>query len=268
MRKLSVLIIVLLAASIAGAGWTQFRLWSGEDETLPVIQCPDTPLVLQVGENDPVTLLDGVTAWDDKDGDLTGQVMVEGIARSVENNETTITYAVVDSDCHVAKQTRTVRYSDYQPPRFGLSQELRYEVGQPVVVRDRVTATDVIDGDLSNQVKVTSTGLDASVEGRYPVTFEVTNSLGDTSVWTAEIRIANYQIGEPRILLTQYLVYVEQGAAFQPQNYLSQVVGGEAEDVTVESNVDTATPGSYQVTYSCTGSSGVVGSTVLFVVVV
>lgn len=268
MKKLSILMIVLLVVSLAGAGWTQFRLWSSKDETLPVIECPETPLVLQVGENDPDTLLEGVSAWDDKDGDLTSRVMVEGIARSVENNETTITYAVVDSDCHVAKQTRTVQYSDYQPPRFGLSQELRYEVGQPVVVRDRVTATDVIDGDLSNQVKVTSTGLNANVEGRYPVTFEVTNSMGDTSVWTAEIRIANYQTGEPRILLSQYLVYLKQGEAFQSQNYLSQVIGGELEDVTVESGVDTSTPGTYQVTYSCIGNSGTAGTAVLFVVVV
>ncbi len=37
--------------------------------------------------------------------------------------------------------------------------------------------------------------------------------------------------------------------------------------MTVESDVDTGTPGSYQVTYSCVGTTGVTGTTQLFVVV-
>lgn len=85
-----------------------------------------------------------------------------------------------DSDAHVAHRTRTVRYTDYAPPKFALSRELRYSVGTAVQIRDRLTATDLIDGDVSERIKVTSSGLSAYAEGTYPVTFEVTNSLGDT----------------------------------------------------------------------------------------
>ena len=267
MKKLHVVILVLFFLSIAGFVWTEYQRRSTTDQTIPVIQCPETPLELRVGENSLEKMLEGVTAWDEKDGDLTARVMVEGVEKSIENKETTLTYAVADSDHHVSKQIRTVRYSDYTPPRFTLSRELRYEVGEPVVIRDRVGAIDVIDGELSNQVKATSTGLDAAVEGRYPITFEVTNSMGDTSTLTAEIRIANRAAGEPRILLKQYLVYLEQGAEFRAMDYLDQVIAGAAADVTVASAVDTKTPGTYQVTYSCAGSGGTVGTTVLFVVV-
>lgn len=267
MRKLHFIIAALLLVSAAGFVWTEVRQRSTADQTLPVIECPDTPLVIQVGESSQEVLLEGVTAWDEKDGDLTAQVMVEGIEKSVQDNETTVIYAVVDSDSHVTKLTRTVRYTDYTPPRFGLSMELRYELGEPVVIRNRVTAWDVIDGDLSSQVKVTSTGLDALAEGHYPVTFEVTNSMGDTSIWTAEIRIQNRAAGEPYLLLKQYLVYLKAGDSFQPMDYFGEVIGGDAANVTVESNVDTGTPGSYQVTYSCVGTTGVTGTTQLFVVV-
>ena len=267
MRKLHFIIAALLLVSAAGFVWTEVRQRSAADQTLPVIECPDTPLVIQVGESSEEVLLEGVTAWDEKDGDLTAQVMVEGIEKSIQDNETTVTYAVVDSDSHVAKLTRTVRYTDYTPPRFGLSMELRYELGEPVVIRDRLTAWDVIDGDLSAQVKATSTGLDALAEGRYPVTFEVTNSMGDTSTWTAEIRIQNRAAGEPYLLLKQYLVYLKAGDSFQPMDYFDEVIGGDAANVTVESNVDTGTPGRYQVTYSCVGTTGVTGTTELFVVV-
>lgn len=268
MKKLNIIMAVLFILTVGVYVGTEIYRREHTDDTLPVIACPETTLVLQVGENDPDKLLEGVTAWDEKDGDLTEQVMVEGVEKAIrENNETTITYAVADSDGHVTKAQRTVRYTDYTPPRFALSQELRYEVGEPVVILDRVTATDVIDGDLSGQIKTTSLGLNASVEGRYPITFEVTNSMGDTSTWTAEIRIANRQAGEPAILLSTYLVYLERGESFQPLDYLEQVVGGDPETVSVSAAVDSNTPGTYQVSYTCTGNTGVVGTAVLFVVV-
>ena len=83
MRKLHFIIAALLLVSAAGFVWTEVQQRSTADQTLPVIKCPDTPLVIQVGESSQEVLLEGVTAWDEKDGDLTEQVMVEGIEKSV-----------------------------------------------------------------------------------------------------------------------------------------------------------------------------------------
>ena len=96
---------------------------------------------------------------------------------------------MTDSDSHVATATRTLHYTDYTSPHFYLSQALRYTVGSPINIRDRLTAMDAVDGDLSSQIKITSTNLVSTVPGSYPVTFEVTNSLGDTSTLTASIFI-------------------------------------------------------------------------------
>ena len=267
MRKLQILVLTLFVLSTAA--FAANFVWQRQhaDETVPVITCPDTPLVLSVGEQDPQVLLQDVTAWDDKDGDLTDHVLVESIGGHIQDNMTTLTYVVSDSDHHVTKQVREVQYSDYRPPRFGLIQELRYQVGQPILPQNYVTAWDVIDGDLSSQVKLTSSGLNASVEGNYPLTLEVTNSMGDTSTLTLSLRIDNIEAGEPRIYLKQYLLYLDTGAQFRPMDYFYEMLGGELSSLSVDSTVNTSVPGVYSVTYSCTGSNGAAGSTVLFVVV-
>ena len=112
MKKLKIFTLVLFLLTGSALAASEYYHYRAEDRTLPVLQCPDEPLVISVGENSREKLLEGVTAWDDKDGDLTERVLIQGIAKTVEGSETTITYAVVDSDDHVAHRTRTVRYTD------------------------------------------------------------------------------------------------------------------------------------------------------------
>ena len=57
MRKLHFIIAALLLVSAAGFVWTEVRQRSAADQTLPVIECPDTPLVIQVGESSEEVLL-------------------------------------------------------------------------------------------------------------------------------------------------------------------------------------------------------------------
>ena len=63
-------------------------------------------------------LLEGVTAYDGKDGDLTSKVFVESISNFVEPGVSNVTYVVYDADRHAAKASRKVVYLDYTPPRF------------------------------------------------------------------------------------------------------------------------------------------------------
>lgn len=74
-------------------------------------------------------------------------------------------------------------------------------------------------------MKVTSTALSSSVEGTYPVTFEVVNSLGDAASLTLDVEIHARTADEPRITLSQYIVYLNEGETFSPLQYLSDVSG-------------------------------------------
>ena len=265
MRRLRIITLVcfLLSAALLGAS-TAYNLWK-EDKTIPVIDCPEEPPVLSVKDGSGDAWLQGVTAWDEKDGDLTDQLLLEGISKNAAG-EVTATYAVVDSDHHVVRQSRAVRYTDYTLPRFSLTKELRYSMGSSIRIKDRMSVTDVVDGDLSDRIKVNSNDLTPYYEGTYPVTFEATNSLGDTASLTLDVAIRNYAAGEPRIELKEYLVYRTEGESFDPMSYLDSVSGGTAESVSVQLPEDGLADGVSQVTYSCVGANGTVGSTVLYVV--
>lgn len=265
MKRLHIITLAVLAASVLALGVTTLVRAIGNDKTIPEIVCGDTPLRLSVQDGE-AGLLQGVTARDGKDGDLTAGLLIQRVERTGADGEMTVTYAVADSDGHVTTKTRTVIYTDYVPPRFSLTKELRYAPGEAMQVRDRLRAQDTIDGDLSDSVKVTSSALSSSVEGTYPVTFEVVNSLGDVASLTLDVEIRARSADEPRITLSQYIVYLDEGETFTPLQYLSGVSGGSAGAVRVALPDGGLQPGLNKVSYACS-NAGVTGTATLYVIV-
>ena len=267
MRRLyiTVTLAFLLSAALLAVS-TAWNLLS-EDRTLPEIQCPESPLKLSV-HADESQLLAGVTASDEKDGDLTDKVFVQDIGKSGQEGMATVTYAVVDSDNHVATANREVHYTDYQAPRFSIAQPLHYTVGSPVIIRDRVQAQDSVDGNISSQIRIFSEGLSANMPGVYPVTLEVTNSLGNTARVTVDVVIEEKTtVSVPKIYLTDYLVYATANQEFDASKYLESVSGGEKASVRIAMPENGLVSGMNVVTFTCAGSNGTVGTTMLYVVV-
>ena len=67
-------------------------------------------------------LLQGISAWDNRDGDLTSEIMVDHISTLVSDNTAKITYVVFDRSDNASKLTRTIAYTDYETPKFSLTQ--------------------------------------------------------------------------------------------------------------------------------------------------
>lgn len=266
MKRLRITIFALLALSLLLLGISSGMRLLSADHTLPVIECDRQELRVSTADGSDV-LLQGVTARDEKDGDLTDSIVVERIASTGDAGTMTVTYAVADSDHHVASCTRTVIYTDYISPRFTLSQPLIYEVGDPLRIRDRLGAQDVIDGPLTDRIKISASALSTNYVGVFPLTMEVTNSLGDTATLTLDVVVRGSQRGAPEIRLTQYLIYLKQNAAFEPLEYVDSVVNGSDSDVIAALPEGGLVRGANQVTYSCTGSSGLTGTTTLYVIV-
>ena len=267
MRRLHILTLICMVISTALLVVSTIYQKSVEDQTIPVIQCPEAPLTISMADGGDAALLKDVTAWDEKDGDLTDQILLQGVDKHAGASTATVTYAVVDSDNHVATRTREIQYTDYQPPHFALEKELRYSVGSALRIKDRLTASDRIDGDLSDRIRVVSSSSNTYNEGTYPATFQVTNSLGDTAAITLDIVFRSYEAGEPRIQLSEYLIYQKAGEAFDPLAYLESVSGGEAENVEVRLPENGLSEGVNKVTYTCRGQNGSEGSTTLYVVI-
>lgn len=208
-------------------------------------------------------LLQGVTAVDDRDGDISDKVVIEQVYGVDDQGRATVTYAVADSSGNVSKARRTVYFPDYESPRLTLSQPLLFKAGTVVNVLDLLKAEDVMDGDISHRLKATivSRGTSLSAEGVHEVMFRVTNSLGDTTSLTLPVETYPADRYNAALTLREYLVYLPKGVSFSPESYLlSFEAAGEEFDLRrrvpeelvlqVESDVDTDTPGVYSVCYT------------------
>ena len=146
-------------------------------------------------------LLSGILATDIEDGDLSLDVIIESMSNVIisEDKKTKvktvtrdITYVVCDSDDNVTKVTKEIKYLDYKEPVIE-------SVDKVPVIRERkyadvlacFKATDVIDGDISDLIKIES--LDSSREnirrGVFPVVLSVTNSCGDTVYYNTAVTL-------------------------------------------------------------------------------
>lgn len=217
------------------------------DRTPPVITCDSQVVEMRVGEGEK-TLLRGVTASDDTDGDLTGQVMIKGVTQLITADTAKVTYIVFDSANNMATASRTVRYLDYEKPRFSLSKAMVYAKNEQVQLLDRLTASDVIDGDISGNIRVTTQNINAEQPGVYTVTVQVTNSLGDMESLPLQLVIRDDLSFFPRVSLSDYIVYLEAGDSFDPSDYIAYQL--DPEKTQVRSQVDVNTPGVYQVEYT------------------
>lgn len=258
MKKLTAIILsVLTVLSVGGLVVYVFHQRTVNGGEAPVIEFASD--VLQV----PTTateaeLLQGVTATDAEDGDVTASVLVESVSRFVSGNTVKVTYAAFDAQNHVTKATRTVQYTDYTAPRFTLSGPLVFTESGVADMLQRVGAQDCIDGDLTNRVKVSArdNGSLVSSVGTHEVEFRVTNSMGDTAYLTATVDVVNGNANSAQITLSDYLVYIAQDSEFSPGTYVTSFTRGDkvyadtADGVSISSNVDTAVPGVYEVTYT------------------
>ena len=219
------------------------------DHTAPEITVPETTLQISVHEEEE-SLKQGITALDDKDGDVTELMVVESVSHIDDGNEAVVTYAAFDRSGNVSKAQRTVAYTDYVGPRFTLAEPLIFREGSRFDVFETVGAVDQIDGDLSDRVKGTLVSGQLAVDraGMYEVEFRVSNSLGDTAHLRVPIEVTAFSDAQRRLELTHYVVYLKKGDDFAPISYLT----GESRNHlnSVESDVNTEIPGTYAVTYT------------------
>ena len=235
---------------------------------------------IQISVNDDTdALLDGVAASDERDGDLSDAVRVEAVDPFNEDGSRIVRYVVFDSDGHVTHALRTMSYTDYTEPVFEITKPLAFPT-DTVNLLEGVTAQDCLDGDVSNRIQILFDGeTDKTKPGVYPARLKVKNSAGGTAEIPVTYEIYNTEDYSrlPKVNLNEYLVRLEKGEKFNAADYLRSVVIGNAEYsfvkanggygashesdeqekytidqsfVTVNGEVDTDTPGCYEVIYS------------------
>lgn len=263
-----VIVLLVIALGIYMASW--FVEQSREDPTRPTITSDVEVLELPCAYSQE-QMLSGLHAYDERDGDLTSEILVGEISRFQQKGTSEVTYVVFDSSNQPATLTRQVMFTDYRSPQFTLTQPLVFVQGQGSSASSYVGAIDMLDGDISSSVRMTDSNISYSVAGDYKMDVEVTNSFGDLAEATLPVHIVEQYQQSLTIELTQNLIYLSVGDAFQPNDYVSAVTASNGSHVDISSvttvnGVDTSTPGCYEVQYNAV-SAGREGVTWLVVIV-
>ena len=162
--RISVTVLFILTL-IAFLGVFIFQQ-KNEDETIPVITMENDFIEVDCDATNE-DFLKGVKASDEKDGDLTSEVIVESVSRFIEPGVCEVKYAVCDSNNHVAHATRKVRYKDYKAPKFKLKNSLCFSLYENFNIPSNITAVDSIEGDISGNVVISSPDYTSAVTGNF-----------------------------------------------------------------------------------------------------
>lgn len=256
MRITKIIVGILFVVSLGmGIGYFAYAK-NNIDDTYPQITS-DIDILEISTDTSEMDLLQGLTAYDEKDGDLTPHIMVGNISKFIEKGVSNVEYVVYDRDGHANKLTRKVRYTDYRSPEFTFTQELKFPAGKTVSILSYIQASDMLDGDITNKIRLVSSSLSTSAAGIYDITVQVTNSRGDTSAAQLKVEMSSTSSSaySPKIQLSQYILYCDPQEQIDPLSYITEVTDAEGRTmdknkVKIESDLDTSEPGIYFINYS------------------
>ena len=163
-----------------------------KDVIAPVITLTNGPSIsLNRGKDfvDP-----GFKAVDECDGDISASVTVEGTVDGHTYGTYTLTYRVTDSSGNVGEVKRTVRIADLTAPVVTLKGEQSTYIKVGTAYTDPgFTASDNIDGDMTEKVSVTGS-VDTSKMGINTITYQVTDSFGNKTTATRTVYVYQKQM--------------------------------------------------------------------------
>lgn len=304
MRRTRLLVLILLIVSVIAFGIMRFIEFSRQDYTMPEIRMEQEEITISVNDPEDV-ILEGVTAYDKKDGNLSDVLVVEYISNFISDNRRIATLAVGDANGNISEAKRTIRYSDYHPPRFSLNGPLIFSVNASNTdILSGISATDLLDGSINEKIRIDieNKSSRSTAAGDYVAEVSVTNSAGDTS--KLEVTLSLYDQSElnsmPDINLTEYLVYIKKGESIDPWSYVDSVRMNNTEytkqddgalysanyqttlsmnpeeveedvihesEMQIANGVDSTIPGVYEVVYRIVNKSESTGTVRLIVVV-
>lgn len=130
--------------------------------------------------NDSFNPLDGVSATDKEDGDVTKDIVVDDSKLQLDTPGVyTVSYSVADSDSNTTTADRKVTVSSSTSngkPTFDGVNDITLNVNDRFNPLDGITATDKEDGDLTSKIVVDDSNLQLNTPGVYTIYYSVADS--------------------------------------------------------------------------------------------
>lgn len=174
-----------------------------EDDTIkPIVNIigknPDT---INVGES---FIDSGAVATDNNDGNLTSKIITVNNVDTTLPGSYTISYTVSDEAGNMSSDTRIVLVLDKNKPTIsikGNNPDTSY-LGYSYI-DSGATAIDLVDGDLTDSIKVVS-NVDTSSLGNYSIIYIVSNGSGNSDTAIREVTIIDKPARSVYIFETDY----------------------------------------------------------------
>ena len=272
MKIFRISILIIFGIAFLAFCWCFIKDHHGVDETIPVINIPEGTLVVETDAEEK-DFLAGVTAYDEKDGDLTDRLMIESVSKfsNVKKGICKVTYAVCDNDKHVTSASRKIQFKGYKSPIFTSNRSLCFSMYEKIDLTEAIGAKDCIEGDLSGNVIITSTDYESGVAGSFSIMLKLTTEKGDLIEEEIPLIVEDRPLNAPSIQLKEYIAYVDKNSAFNPKSYLKHAEDAMELDltpnVTIDSNVKIGKKGVYTVNYYVSDSLDRTGHSMLIVIV-
>ncbi|MBQ4046143.1 MAG: hypothetical protein II627_06790 [Lachnospiraceae bacterium] len=226
MKYLRIAVVIIFCISVAAYGAARYYDYKNHDSVPPVITIEGEQIDYNVLEPDTTPLMQGVTASDNRDGDITSQVVVENMGPLLSDLTRDVTYVVCDSYNNIARASRKIRLRKYSSPRWQISEPLRFPNNKIINLASYITATDCLDDAISNRIRCTSGYFfDSSEPGGGEMSFQVTNSASDTSFLDVYVEIYDAEESNylPVIQLKKNIVNVKVNGNLDPYYMLEYV---------------------------------------------
>ncbi len=273
MSKKWVALLLVVCVGLAG-GVAYIRM--NADTKGPEIIFSDNAATLYRSDMNNEELLAGVTAADDKDGDVSASLTVESVYE-VDDTHVVVTYTAKDSSNNITKQKHemeldpsSVRKDSEDTSAFGEKTDEADAAAttgvDPEQPEDSENTTDASD---NSQESDTESSVDEITPTPTP---EVDEATAEKEKQTAEADAMPAQ--SPRIYLSDYLIKVPVGTSVDLLSYVSEIKD-DSDDVyalwrkvQITGEVNSAVPGTYKCTYYVIDSQNNISNNAVLTVVV
>lgn len=221
--------------------------------------------ITYVNGDDKTSLLDGVSAYDANDGDVTVSLIVKDITVLNSGDTAKVTYAARDNSNNISEAYRIVTYVDSdenysEPDDEAMFQEaVEEEVIQEEETSENTEAESVdnpADEALQETDEPTEEATEEPQEEEKPEESEKPQPKATDN---------KPEDKTPKITLKQKTVNINVGQTFNPSDYIKSKEN--ASSIAIDGAINVMAPGTYPLTFKVTGPDGKTASETLTVVV-
>lgn len=248
-----IVIIIILAKLLA-------------DSEAPVISFTSSPVTYIAGE-DSSRLLEGVSAWDDKDGDVSGSVVIESITPIGAGASAKVVYAARDKNSNIAKASRIVNYAEplqetYTDAAAAEQQETEAAQEDDAQTQQAADTQQAATKTAQTQQATTKTAQTQQATTKTAQTQQTATKTAQTQASTKVTQAQQTAESAPVMAFIENEAVISAGSAFNITKYIDNITDDKdaASDlfrrILINGSYDTTVPGDYTIQVYCRDSDG------------